>query len=64
MDKSHVKPLYDVVLKHATARDFISKRGILKAHARLSPHAATTLTDTLLTRMPLPIQVISSRRGI
>jgi len=64
MDKSHVKPIYGVVPKHATARGFISKRGILTAHARLWPHAATALTDTLLTRMPLPIKIISGRRRI
>ena len=58
MDKSHVQPLYGVVLEHATARGFVSYQDVLEAHARLWPHAATASTDALLTRIPLPIEII------
>lgn len=55
VDTLDVRPLPEVVLKHFTARDVISRWDVLEAHIRASSHTAAVFMDTLLRRMPFPV---------
>lgn len=63
VDTLDVRPLPNVVLKHFTARDVISKWDVLEAHTRANSHTAAAFMDTLLRRMPFPIKVIQVDGG-
>jgi putative transposase len=63
VDTLDVRPLPCLVVKHFTARDFISKWDVIEAHSRASSHTAAAFIDTLLTRMPFPVKVIQVDGG-
>jgi putative transposase len=63
VDTLDVRPLPGVILKHFTARDIISRWGVLEAHGRASSHTASEFIDILLKRMPFPIKAIQVDGG-
>ena len=63
VDTLDVRPLPDVILKHFTAGDIISKWDVLEAHTRATSNTASGFIDTLLTRMPFPVKAIQVDGG-
>ena len=58
VDTLDVRPLPGVVLKHFTARDVISRWDVLEAHSRATSRTASAFIDSLLERMPFPVEAI------
>ena len=62
-DTLDVRPLPGVVLKHFTARDVVSRWGVLGVHTRATATIAQGFLDSLIRRMPFPIKAVQVEGG-
>lgn len=63
VDTLDVRPKDGVLVKHFTGRDVISRWDVLEAHTRATAGTAEHFLDSLLTRMPFPIQAVQVDGG-
>ena len=56
-----VRPLPEVVLKHFTARDVVSRWDVVEVHTRAT--ATKAFLDTLQARLPLPLKAVQVGGG-
>ena len=63
VDTLDVRPLPDMVLKHFTARDVVSRWDVVEAHTRATARTAAGFLDALQARMPFPVRAIQVDGG-
>lgn len=63
LDTLDLRPLPGVVLKHFTARDVTSRWDVVEVHSRATATAAARFLDTLVQRMPFPVQALQVDGG-
>jgi len=63
VDTVHVQLFAGFRFKHFTACDVFSRWQVLEAHGRATAHAAAGFLDTILERMPFPVQAIQVDGG-
>ncbi len=63
IDTLDVRPLPDLVLKHFTARDVVSRWDVLEIHTRATSALAAQFLGSLLQRAPFPIKAIQVDGG-
>lgn len=63
LDTLDVRPLPNVVIKHYTARDVVSRWDVVAAHTRATANTATSFLDILLARMPFPVRALQVDGG-
>lgn len=63
IDTLDVRPLPNMILKHFTARDMVSRWDVLEVFDRASSRTAARFLDTLLKRMPFPVRAIQVDGG-
>ena len=63
IDTLDVRPLPDVLLKHFTGRDVVSRWDVMEAHAHATAKTAEQFLDSLVGRMPFRIRAIQVDGG-
>ena len=63
IDTLDVRPLPDMVLKHFTARDVVSRWDVLEVHTRATSALAAGFLGSLCQRLPFPIKAIQVDGG-
>jgi transposase InsO family protein len=63
VDSMDVRPLPNVVFKHFTARDTVSRWDVVQAHPEATAKAAARFMDSLLARMPFRVKAIQVDGG-
>jgi putative transposase len=63
LDTAHVSLFSGFTFKHFTACDVFTRWQVLEAHGRATAHAAAGFLDTILARMPFPVQAIQVDGG-
>jgi transposase len=58
VDTLDLRPLPGVILKHFTARDFVSRWDVLEVFGRATAVTASRFLDVLQKRMPFPVRAI------
>lgn len=63
IDTLDVRPMPNVLLKHFTGRDVISRWDVMEAHYRATAGTAEQFLDSLVGRMPFPVKAIQVDGG-
>lgn len=63
VDTAHVSLFPGFQFKHFTACDVFTRWQVLEAHGRATAHAAAGFLDTILERMPFPVEAIQVDGG-
>ena len=63
VDTLDLRPLPGVILKHFTARDFVSRWDVLEVFGRATAVTASRFLDVLQKRMPFPVRAIQVDGG-
>ncbi len=63
IDTLDVRPLPNLVLKHFTARDMVSRWDVLEIHTRATSALAAQFLDSLRQRLPFPLKAIQVDGG-
>jgi putative transposase len=63
VDTLDIRPIAGVVLKHFTARDVVSRWDVVEVHTRATATTAAGFLETVLARMPFPVQAIQVDGG-
>ena len=63
VDTVHVHLFSGFTFRHFTACDVFSRWQVLEAHGRATAHAAAGFLDTILERMPFPVEAIQVDGG-
>lgn len=63
IDTLDVRPLPNLVLKHFTARDVVSRWDVLEIHTRATSALAASFLDSLRQRLPFPLKAIQVDGG-
>jgi len=63
VDTLDLRPLPGIVLKHFTARDFVSRWDVLEVFGRATAVTASRFLDSLQKRMPFPVRAIQVDGG-
>lgn len=63
VDTVHVSLFSRLTFKHFTACDVFTRWQVLEAHGRATAHAAAGFLDTIVARMPFPVQAIQVDGG-
>ena len=58
IDTLDVRPLPNLILKHFTARDVVSRWDVVEVHTGATATTAATFLDALQARMPFPVKAI------
>jgi putative transposase len=63
IDTLDVRPLPNIVMKHFTGRDVISRWDVMEAHRRATAGTAEQFLDSLVARMPFRVRAIQVDGG-
>jgi putative transposase len=63
VDTMDVRPLPDVIIKHFSARDIISKWDVVEVSSRATASSASRFIQSIITRMPFPVKAIQVDGG-
>lgn len=64
LDTSELRPLPGIVLRHFTARDVVSRWGVVEVHTKATSTTAMGFLESLAKRMPFRPKDLTGGRGL
>lgn len=64
LDTSELRPLPGIVLRHFTARDVVSRWGVVEVHTKATSTTAMGFLESLAKRMPFRPKGLTGGRGL